>query len=198
VVLDDGKKAVIVDPGGEAAAIFEHLAQNGLSIHEIWLTHAHFDHVGALAEVKEAARKDVATSEPPIRMHPADEPILARAAEAAAAWGVSIPQPPTDTVDLVDGENLSFAGCEVTCLHTPGHAPGHIAFWIPAEGIVLAGDALFKGSVGRTDLPFGDRGQLLESIREQLLTLPPDTLVLPGHGPTTDIGTEAASNPFLY
>lgn len=192
VVLDDGERAVIVDPGGDAAAILEQLEQDGLDIHEVWLTHAHFDHVGALADITSAAPPTL-----PVRMHPADEPILAHAAEAAAAWGVAIPRPPTDTIDLEDGEVLSFAGCEVTCLHTPGHAPGHIAFWIPAEGVVLAGDALFRGSVGRTDLPFGDRRALLASIRERLLTLPPDTRVLPGHGPETDVGTEAASNPFL-
>lgn len=191
-VLADGDRAVIVDPGGDADDILQQIDRSGLHVHEIWLTHAHFDHVGALAEVVASLPSGV-----PVRMHPADAPLLANAAQAAAAWGVRIPAPPTETVDLADGQTLELGGTAVTCLHTPGHAPGHIAFWIPSEGVVLAGDALFRGSVGRTDLPFGDREALLRSIREALLTLPPETVVLPGHGPATDIGTEARSNPFL-
>lgn len=195
-ILDDGARAVVVDPGGSPDDILGELRRRGVELHEIWLTHAHFDHVGGLADLLDATG-GTDGERPPVRMHPADAPLLAAAAEAAAAWGVAIRQPPTDTLELHDDESLSFAGSEVRCLHTPGHAPGHVAFWIPSEGVVLAGDALFRGSIGRTDLPFADSATLLASIRERLLTLPPDTTVLPGHGPPTDVGTEARSNPFL-
>lgn len=191
-ILDDGARAVVVDPGDDPDEILAELERRGVDLHEVWLTHAHFDHVGGLAGLLEGFEADV-----PVRMHGADAPLLAAAAEAAAAWGVTIRRPPTDTVALHDGQELSFAGAEIHCLHTPGHAPGHVAFWIPSETLVLAGDTLFRGSIGRTDLPFADHGTLLASIRERLLTLPPGTAVLPGHGPTTDVRTEARSNPFL-
>lgn len=189
-ILVDGARAVVIDPGGEADTIEAHLADREVELHEIWLTHAHFDHVGALAELRRGAGT-------PVRMHPADAPLLAHAADSGAMWGVSVPPPPTDTVDVADDEILSFGGARVHCLHTPGHAPGHIAFWIPSERTVIVGDALFRGSIGRTDLPGGDREQLLESIREKLWSLPPETIVLPGHGPATEIGTEKRTNPFL-
>lgn len=190
-VLDDGATAVVVDPGGDAAAIGAVLRQRALDLAQVWLTHAHFDHVGGLAELL-SAHGDV-----PVRMHPADAPLLTHAARSAAAWGVLIDQPPTATVDLHDEEVLTFGGRDVRCLHTPGHAPGHVAFWIPEDGVVLSGDALFRGSIGRTDLPMGDHATLLASIEERLLTLPDETDVLPGHGPATTIGREKRSNPFL-
>lgn len=191
-VLDDGRRAVVVDPGGEADAIVGFLERHDLAVAEIWLTHAHFDHVGALAPLLDSLEEDV-----PIRMHPAEAPVLEGAAAHAAIFGVAIPEPPRAWVDLHHGVELSFAGAKVRGLHTPGHAPGHMAFWIPSERVVLAGDALFRGSVGRTDLPYGDHGRLIASIREHLLTLPPETEVLPGHGEPTTVARESATNPFL-
>ncbi len=185
-----GKRAVLVDPGDEAARLGRALGENGLELASIWLTHAHFDHVGAVAELKE--RYGV-----PVLLHPADNELLAHAAAAAAHWGITIEQPPPADGELSDGQVLTLGGAEVHALFTPGHAPGHIAFYLPAANTVIAGDALFQGSVGRTDLPFGDYEALIRSIKTKLLTLPEATVVLPGHGPETTIGAEARSNPFL-
>lgn len=184
------REAVLVDPGDEAPRLLAALDEDGLTLREVWLTHAHFDHVGGLAGVLEARPV-------PVRMHPADRPLLERAADAAARWLIEIPAPPTDTVDLADGERLRLGSLEVEVVFTPGHAPGHVAFWLEESGAVLAGDALFQGSIGRTDLPLADGPTLLRSIRERLLALPDETVVWPGHGPETTIGTERRENPFL-
>lgn len=185
---DDTNSAVLVDPGDEATKLIQALEDYDLQA--IWLTHAHFDHVGALAELQEVY-------DTPTYLHPADEPLLANAAASAARFGLRLRQPAVDYQPLADAQTLSFGGREVRCLFTPGHAPGHIAFYIPDEGVVLAGDALFRGSIGRTDLPGGDYAQLVESIRRELLTLPGETVVYPGHGPETTVEREAKSNPFL-
>ena len=185
---DETDRAVLVDPGDEAPKLNE--ALQGFELQAIWLTHAHFDHVGALAELQEVYGA-------PTYLHPADEPLLANAAASAARFGLRLRQPKVDYRPLADAQVLSFAGREVHCLFTPGHAPGHIAFYVPSEGLVLAGDALFQGSIGRTDLPGGDYAQLIKSIRRELLTLPGETVVYPGHGPETTIGREARTNPFL-
>lgn len=184
------RKAVLVDPGDEPARLLAALEPQRLELQAIWLTHAHFDHLGALAAV-------LAVREVPVYLHPADRILYQRAAESAALWGLPLEQPQAETLALEDGQRLGLASHEVRCLHTPGHAPGHIAFYLPAEGLVLAGDALFQGSIGRTDLPFGDHGQLIRSIRDKLLTLPDETVVYPGHGPETTVGAERRHNPFL-
>jgi hydroxyacylglutathione hydrolase len=185
----DGR-AVLVDPGDEGDRLAEALERAGLTLEAIWLTHAHFDHVGGIEGVRR--RFPV-----PVLLHPDDLPLYQHAQEAARRWDIPFEQPSAETTDLTAGQVLTFAGREVRCLFTPGHAPGHVAFYLPAEGVVLAGDALFQGSIGRTDLPFGNHDQLLKSIRRELLTLPDETQVLPGHGPTTTIGQERRHNPFL-
>ena len=184
------KDAVLIDPGDEAPRLLRALDERGLTLQALWLTHAHFDHVGAVAGVLE--RRPV-----PLYLHPADAPLLAQASASAARWGIPLKQPPADFLPLSDGQTLTLGGLRALCLFTPGHAPGHIAFHLPAEEVVIAGDALFQGSIGRTDLPGGDHARLLESIRTKLLTLPPQTKVHPGHGPATTVGREAESNPFL-
>lgn len=187
----DSGGAVIIDPGEEAMRLAEAIRGSGRNLEAVLLTHAHFDHVGALADLLDSYAV-------PVYMHPADRPLLDHAAMAAAHWGIEVRQPQLATIDLEHGQKLELAGLELVCLHTPGHAPGHISFHLPSANLLLAGDALFKGSIGRTDLPLGDHEQLLASIRRQLLVLPPTTRVLPGHGDSTTIGQEASSNPFLH
>jgi len=190
-LLINGNDVVAVDPGGEGEELAAALAARGLTLTAVWLTHAHFDHVGGIAGLLRAA------GSVPIHMHPADEQLLVHAAEAAARWNIVIEAPPTEYVALTHGESLTSGSVSARVLHTPGHAPGHVAFYLEDVGTVLSGDALFRGSIGRTDLPYGDHEQLLESIRRELLTLPKQTRVLPGHGEPTTVAEEAANNPFL-
>jgi hydroxyacylglutathione hydrolase len=190
-LLQDSKQAILIDPGDEAQRLLRGLADKSLALQAIWLTHAHFDHIGAIAELQEAL------GDIPVYLHPNDRPIFENGHLAAARWDIPFRQPNTKTLELADQQILEFAGTDVHCLFTPGHAPGHIAFYVPSQGFVIAGDALFRGSIGRTDLPMGNQHQLLESIRSRLLTLPDETVVYPGHGPKTTIGFEKQSNPFL-
>lgn len=189
-------EAVVVDPGAEGVRIGEELARRGKRLKAIWLTHAHFDHVGGVNDL-------LATCDPgtgatiPVYLHPADEPLLRNAAASAARYGLLIDQPAGPTSPLQHGDELTVGGVTARALHTPGHAPGHVAFYLEEHALLLSGDALFMGSIGRTDLPFGDHRQLIDSITRELLTLPDETRVLSGHGPATTIGTERYGNPFL-
>jgi glyoxylase-like metal-dependent hydrolase (beta-lactamase superfamily II) len=187
---ESSRQAVLVDPGEEAHSLLSTLDEKQLSLEAIWLTHAHFDHIGAVAEI--LASKNV-----PVFLHPEDKPWLANAAIFAAQFGLSFTPFTAETVDLQDGQVLRIGHIAAKCLHTPGHAPGHIAFYLAAQKLVLAGDTLFRGSIGRTDLPGGNHGQLIGSIRQKILTLPPQTRVCPGHGPETTVALEMRSNPFL-
>lgn len=186
----ESRRAVVVDPGDEGERLRDALERERLRLEAIWLTHAHFDHVGGVDALR--AGLDV-----PVLLHPDDRVLYENAAQAAQRWEIPFRQPTAPTTDVSAGERLEFAGREVRCLFTPGHAPGHLAFYLPSEGFVLSGDALFQGSIGRTDLPLGNHEQLLSSIRRELLTLPEDTVVYPGHGPETTIGLERRHNPFL-
>ncbi len=185
---NDTQQAVLIDPGDEAEQLIA--ALNGFELTAVWLTHAHFDHIGALAAVHRQFPV-------PVYLHENDRELFTHAAESAAFFGLTLEQPVLETTPLTHAQTLTLGEHEATCLFTPGHAPGHIAFYLPEHGTVLAGDALFQGSVGRTDLPGGDHAQLLASIRRELLTLPNETRVLPGHGPETTIGAERRTNPFL-
>lgn len=195
-ILLVGDQAVVVDPGDDGARLAQALTERGAHLVAVWLTHAHFDHVGGLSALL-ADRPAGGPEHVPVYLHPDDKLLLENAVAAAARWSIRIEAPPTDTVDLQHGQVLTVGPVRARALHTPGHAPGHVAFHLPEESLVLVGDALFKGSVGRTDLPLSDERQLLDSIRRELLSLPDDTLVLPGHGPTTSIGAERYGNPFL-
>jgi hydroxyacylglutathione hydrolase len=190
-LLHDGKEAILIDPGDEAQRLLQSLKTKNLTLKAIWLTHAHFDHIGAIAEIQEIL------GDIPVYLHPNDNVLFENAHLAAERWEIPFKQPKTKTLALEDKGVLEFANTKVHCLFTPGHAPGHIAFYVPSEGFVIAGDALFRGSIGRTDLPMGNHQQLLESIRSKLLTLPDETVVYPGHGPSTTISFEKQTNPFL-
>ena len=179
---------VIVDPGEEADRFLEEARSRKLSIAEIWLTHAHIDHIMGVDAVKRATGA-------PVFLHPDDRPIYDGLVEQGRLFGFEVApaQPPDRT--LHHGQRLTLGSVDIEVRHVPGHSPGHVVFVAP--GAVLGGDVLFQGSIGRTDLMGGDLPTLLAGIREHLFSLPDDTIVYPGHGPATTIGRERASNPFL-
>jgi hydroxyacylglutathione hydrolase len=180
----------LVDPGDEATRIALAVEQSGLEISQIIITHAHIDHVGAVAAMVDEYAC-------PVLMHAEAEPMLRQLPTQAMMMGLRFGKVPTVDRHIEDEEVLEVGGLRLKSLYTPGHAPGHLAFYLADEGLVLSGDALFAGSIGRTDLFGGDMDLLMRSINERLLTLPDETRVLPGHGPETTIGEERANNPFL-
>lgn len=190
VGCDETNEAAIIDPAWDGRVIARVATENGWNITHILLTHAHFDHVGGLGELKEAAGA-------PIYAHPDAVEMLARADKAAALWGFHLdPPPPPDSL-LAEGDVLAVGNLRLHVLHTPGHAPGHVCFYLPVDGALIDGDVLFQQGIGRTDLPGGDYALLMSSIREKILTLPDETRVYPGHGDPTTVGDERAMNPFL-
>ena len=180
----------LVDPGDEAARIAIAVEQTNLEIGQILLTHSHIDHVGAVAAL-------VDEYSCPVRIHKEAESMLQQVPNQAIMMGLKFGKVPSIDSYIEDEETIEVGGIKLRSLYTPGHAPGHLAFYAESEGLVLAGDALFAGSVGRVDLPGGSMEVLMKSIEEKLLTLPDETRVYPGHGPKTTIGEERASNPFL-
>lgn len=184
------KRAAVVDPSWDGRGIAKQVANNGWTISHILLTHAHFDHVGGLAELKTLAGAD-------IYIHADAVPMLELAPAAASMWGFTVDPPPAPDMLLSEGDVIEVGELRVSVLFTPGHAPGHVCFHLPEHAVLFDGDVLFQGSIGRTDLPGGDYELLMTNIREKLLVLPDDTAVLSGHGPATTIGEERRTNPFL-
>lgn len=182
------RDAVIVDPGQETGLFLGQLAQHRWTLRQIWLTHAHLDHVAGVGELKAATGATVF-------LHPADRPLYDAVPGQAAMFGLEAEPPPAPDAALADGQTLSVGGCSFAVVHTPGHSPGSVSFI--GHGQAFVGDVLFAGSIGRTDLPGGDTETLLRSIREALYRLPDSTVVLSGHGPATTIGAEKRSNPFV-
>jgi hydroxyacylglutathione hydrolase len=181
------RRAVLIDPGAEGEQLIEMVRLSGAELEAIWLTHAHVDHIGAIAEIKSVW--DV-----PIHLHQADRALYDRGAMQAAVYGLPFVQPPQPERELSEGDVLTLGDLSFDVLHVPGHAPGHVVF--VSDGHMLGGDLLFAGSIGRTDLPFSDPERMTESL-ERVSQLPRETIVYPGHGPTTSIGRERATNPFL-
>ncbi|NDC52691.1 MAG: MBL fold metallo-hydrolase [Planctomycetia bacterium] len=194
VVFTTGTPAcLVVDPGFDPDAIVDFLRGHGLEPAAILLTHGHSDHIAGTA----ALRRHWPAA--PILIGRGDAPKLTDpAANLSAAFGFAVTSPPADRL-LDDGERLDLAGLAIDVFEIPGHSSGHVVFVLPGRVpcVVLAGDVLFRGSVGRTDFPDGDFSALASGIRRRLYTLPDDTLVLPGHGPPTTIGHEKRHNPFV-
>ncbi len=184
------REALVIDPGGDVDEILSIVRRHSLRVTAIVITHAHIDHVGAAAELKTATAA-------PVYMNSADLD-LSRTLETQAAW-LAVPAPARTAIDLEarDGDILKLGALDFHVLHTPGHTQGSICLWAPAQNKLLAGDTLFRESIGRTDLPGGDPRRILVSIRDKLLVLPEETLVIPGHGPQTTLGHEKEFNYFL-
>ncbi|WP_395645387.1 MBL fold metallo-hydrolase [Terricaulis sp.] len=185
------KRALLVDPGGDIDRLQGALDQFDLTLTRIWLTHGHFDHAGAAAELRE--RTGVAVEGP----HRDDQFWLDQIEDGAARYGVEGLQNVTPDRYFEDGETLDFEGVSFTVLHTPGHTPGHVVIANTDLKIAFVGDVLFAGSIGRTDFPRGDHAQLVQSITTKLWPLGPDITFVPGHGPASTFGRERQINPFV-
>ncbi len=183
------KRAVVIDPGGDAEDLLGVIHRLGLTVTAIVATHAHFDHLIAAEQLREQTGA-------PFYLHEMDKPLLAWMQESGRLF-LGIDLPPAPEVDTVarEGERLVAGAVELEIVHTPGHSPGSIS--LVTEGAVFSGDTLFAGSVGRTDLPGGDGGTLLTAVRGKLFSLDDAMLVYPGHGPHTSVGQEKETNPFV-
>lgn len=191
VVCDASGAVVAVDPGAAADRMARSVVTEGLDLQGILLTHAHLDHIEGVDLVR------AAVPDAPIWLHKADLGMYRALPQQASAFGFEVrPQPDPDHW-LEHGQRFTFGDCAFEVRHAPGHAPGHVVLVSTDAGIALVGDVVFQGSIGRTDLPGGDFQTLMRSIREQVLTLPDDMVLHPGHGPATTVGDERRGNPFL-
>src|ERR687887_835448 len=187
---DGSDRALIVDPGDEAEKLLHVIEALGVTLDAILLTHTHFDHIGAVAPVAKATGA-------PVYCPKLEVPVLADIMSYVPWPGFGPYESYEADETLAGGERLSLAGLEIEVLFTPGHSPGHLTYAIPGEAALFCGDVLFKGSVGRTDLPGGEWGTLLESIRGLVDGYPEETTLYPGHMGITTLGAERATNPFL-
>ena len=189
VGCEETHEGVVIDPGGNPKRILKAIEESGLTIRYVLNTHCHFDHMGANADV-------VAATGAPLALHPAELPILQ--SRGGATWfGVQVKESPMPDVELEDGQVLEVGTLRFQVLHTPGHSPGGVTFYLKEQGVAFDGDALFQMGIGRTDLPGGDWDTLARSIREVLFTLPDETIIYSGHGPETTVGREKRSNPWM-
>jgi hydroxyacylglutathione hydrolase len=194
----ESREALVIDPGDEVTRILELLGRHRLTVKAIVSTHAHIDHVGGLSRLHQYTGA-------PILMHRDDLPLY-QGMEIQAAF-LGVPTPELTDIDqlLKEGDALSWGSFQANVIHTPGHTPGSVCLYLPKDAGTIAvptprlfaGDTLFKGSIGRTDLWGGSMDQINDSLRNKLMQLPDDTIVYPGHGPSTSIGQERETNPFL-
>ncbi|MDA0311454.1 MAG: MBL fold metallo-hydrolase [Gemmatimonadetes bacterium] len=191
VVCTATSHAVVVDPGGAAGRMAAALRDSTLVLDAILLTHAHLDHIEGVDQIRAVA------PEVPIWLHKDDFELYVALPSQAAMFGLTAKAQPTPTHELIHGQRFTFGDCAFDVRFTPGHAPGHVIFVGVDEALSLSGDVVFLGSIGRTDLPGGSLSTLMKSIREEVLTLPDDTVLYSGHGPPTTVGHERVGNPFL-
>ena len=183
-------EGIIVDPGAEPEKILAAVARLGLTIRQVINTHGHFDHVGGNHRVLTATGAE-------LLIHQGDVHFLSRASDVAKMYGLSTDNSPPPNLFLDEGMKIGMGGHEIRVLHTPGHTPGGCCLYLPGQGKVITGDTLFAEGVGRTDFPGSSHAALIEGIKTKLMTLPEDTLVYPGHGPSTSIGHEKRHNPYI-
>ena len=190
-ILISNNEALVIDPGGDSALIVEQLKNEKAQLKTIAITHSHYDHIGAVDELLTEYPDAVFVA------HEAEADYPASAAKNLSylmGMSLSVSEP---TSLLKEGDEINIGNSKCTVLHVPGHSVGSVCFYFAEEEVVFTGDALFQGSIGRTDFPGGDHELLINSIRKKLLTLPENTIALPGHGGKTAIGTEIISNPYL-
>ena len=187
---EESREAIVIDPGDQIEQLMTVVRQHGLTVKQIAVTHAHIDHVGGAMKLK-------ALTGAPVLLNQNDYALLKMLDEQAAWVGMAPPEAVTIDEALRDAGVLKTGAIEATVMHTPGHTQGSVCLYFPAEKMLLAGDTLFAGSIGRTDLPGGNYRQILTSLHQRVLALPDETRVVPGHGPATTIGDERATNPFL-
>jgi glyoxylase-like metal-dependent hydrolase (beta-lactamase superfamily II) len=192
------RTGVVIDPGGDIPEILERITALGITIEAILLTHGHLDHAGGVEALREAlGNRSDGTPVPVIGPDRRDLFLLSGIAAQAASFGIKGMRDARPDRYLEEGEVLELAGRRLEVLLVPGHTPGHVVFFDRAARMLIAGDTLFAGSVGRTDFPYGDGPLLIRSIKEKLLPLGDDVVVFPGHGPATSVGDERRSSPFL-
>lgn len=183
-------EAIVVDPGDDISRIVKLLEKHRLTVKQIIVTHAHIDHIAGAQRLKQLTGA-------PVLYNQNDLPLV-KMMDMQAAWlGIPTPEVAAPDSSLENGQKIAIQGIAGSILHTPGHTEGSVCLYLPQQKLLLAGDTLFAGSVGRTDLPGGNSRKLIQSIHESLLTLPDEITVIPGHGPKTSIGVERDSNPFL-
>ena len=188
---DEGSRdAIVIDPGDNIKEILSILKRHVLNLKAIVITHAHIDHIGGAAKLKAATGA-------PVHMNQNDQPLYDHLDTQAAWLGMDTPARTKIDVEAREGDSLVLGNATFHVLETPGHTQGSISLWIPEDNKLIAGDTLFRDSIGRTDLPGGDGRQIIRSIHDKLLTLPETATVVPGHGPNTTIGREKERNPFL-
>jgi len=192
VGFEENGLGVVIDPGAAASSMAHFIREEGITLEAILLTHAHLDHVEGVPAIRELA------PDAPIYLHKDDRRLYDGAEAQARAFNFPLvgPLPPPDR-ELDHGDILKFGSCEFQVRFAPGHAPGHVIFYLKDEGLAFVGDVVFQGGIGRADLMGGDFHQLMESIHAQVLSLPDETRLLSGHGPETTVGWERRTNPFL-